>query len=112
MLPSRRADELIMKFYAVSLSRCSSCYSWWGVEDFVIDFGMKLLEVLFGCSAVVFGVVLRLRAVLIVIFILAAVRASAAHRPGHLPLIGVLTGARRHSVFLKSTQYVAQQMSY
>ena len=33
--------------------------------DFVIDFGMKLLEVLFGCSAVVFGVVLRLRAVLI-----------------------------------------------
>ena len=58
---------------------------------------MKLLEVLFVCSAVVFGVDLRLLAVLIVHIRLAAVRASAAHRPGHLPLIGVLTGARRLS---------------
>ena len=63
------------------------------------------------CSGV--GVVVVLLIVFVAgLIILAAVRASAAHRPGHLPLIGVLTGARRHSVFLKPTQYVAQQTSY
>ena len=47
--------------------------------------------------------------VLLIVFvighiILAAVRASAAHRKRHLVIIGALTGAHRYSVFLRTTQ--------